>query len=177
MKALKKTELQPIHQGRPLFNRTLVRPGQVLPQLPELQSSGLQIFFSYSLQGPCWSLVDLVLSFHYSPYHSCTHLLQLPPLWTTNFCLLSLQTLMEHKLWQSHCKTQAIPKNISLFSNLSPVGSNTFAGCPFHSCAIVLQPLPTEEIRRLRKPSLPVRLRFRLRGRLDVPSYCFMQNT
>lgn len=81
----KKTGLQPIHQGRTLFNRTFVRPGQVLPQLPELQGSGLQIFFSYLLQGPCWSLVDLVLSFHYSPYHSSTHLLQLPPLWTTNF--------------------------------------------------------------------------------------------
>lgn len=36
----------------------------------------LQILFSYSLQGPCWSLADTVLSFlHYSLYHSggCMH--------------------------------------------------------------------------------------------------------
>lgn len=195
MKALKKTRLQLIHQGTPLFNRTFMRSGQMLPQLPEnystdglhlitclsLNGSELQILCSHSLPGPRWSLVDLVLSFfRYSPYHSsgCTH--STPSAASSlNYqpCLLSLQALIKHKLQQSHCKPQVIPKKSLLFSNLPPVRSNTFAGSLFYSCATVLQTLPTEEIRWLRQPSLPVILRFRPTWRLHVLSYCFMQNT
>lgn len=169
-----------------------MRLGQMLPQLPEQllywwsPSDNLpvtarlraEVVFSYSLQGPRWSLIDLVSSFVcYSPYHStgCTH--SSPSAASSlNYqsCLLSLQTWIKHKRRQSHC---TIPKKILLFSNLSSVRSNTFGGSLLHRCATVLQPLPTEEIRWLRQPSLPIRLRFRPTRRPDVLSYCFMQNT
>lgn len=35
IRALKKTRLQLIHQGKPVFNRTFMRFSQMLPQLPE----------------------------------------------------------------------------------------------------------------------------------------------